>query len=81
MTNAFAKHLAECHPGREGQFKAFKFRVARTFRRSLVRQIWEAVKIHGSKATILLNSKAEWEQPVVERVVVTRDLPEGQGRR
>ena len=73
--------MAECHPGREGQVKAFQFRVARTYRRSLVRQIWEAVRIHGCKATIILNSKAEWEQPLVERVVVTRDLPEQQGRR
>ena len=35
---------------------AIKFKVARTFKSSLMRQIWEAVKIHGSKATIVLNS-------------------------
>ena len=51
---------------------AFKFKVARTFRSSL-RQIWEVVKIHGSKATIILNSKAEWMQPAIDRIVVTRE--------
>ena len=81
QSNAFAKHLTECHPGREGQVMAFQFKVARTFRRSLVRQVWEAVRIHGCEASIVLNSKAEWEQPVVERVVVIRDLPDRQVRR
>ena len=38
----------------------------------------EAVKIYGSQATIVLNSKAEWHQPSIDRVVVTRDLPERQ---
>ena len=52
---------------------AFQFKVARTFRSSLMRQIWEAVKIHGSKATIVLNSKAEWMQPAIDRIVVTRE--------
>ena len=64
---------------REGDWRCFQFKVARTFRKSLLRQIWEAVEIHGSKATIILNSKAEWHQPVVDRVVVTREPPEQQG--
>lgn len=45
---------------------------------SVLRQVAEAVKIYGSQATIVLNSKAEWHQPSVERVVITRDLPERQ---
>ena len=71
--NAFSKHLQEHHPAREGDKMAFQFKVARTFRSSLMRQIWEAVKIHGSKATIVLNSKAEWMQPAIDRIVVTRE--------
>ena len=49
----------------------------------MYRQVSEAVKIYGCKATIVLNSRAEWEQPSIDRVVVTRELPEhGQaGRR
>ena len=76
--NAFAKHLEEHHPDRIGDKMAFQFKVARTFRSSLMRQIWEAVKIHGSKATIVLNSKAEWMQPAIDRIVVTREPQEQQ---
>ena len=75
-SNAFAKHLAECHPTREGRVRAFRFEVVKTFRRSLARQIWEAVRIHGCRATVVLNSRAEWHQPLIERVVMTRNLPE-----
>ena len=77
--NAFAKHLAEHHPQREGDWRSFRFELARTFRKSLLRQIWEAVEIHGCDATIILNSRSEWHQPVVDRVVVTREPPEQQG--
>ena len=76
--NAFAKHLEDHHPERMGDTLAFRFKVARTFRSSLMRQIWEAVKIHGSKATIVLNSKAEWMQPAIDRIVVTREPQEQQ---
>ena len=77
--NAFDKHLAEHHPQREGDWRSFRFELARTFRKSLLRQIWEAVEIHGCDATIILNSRSEWHQPVVDRVVVTREPPEQQG--
>ena len=76
--NAFSKHLAEYHPLRERDFTSFKFEVTKTFRQPMVRQIWEAVSIHNSEASVVLNSKAEWEQPVVDRVVVTRELDERQ---
>ena len=75
QNNAFAKHLALQHPRSEGDFI---FKVLRTFRKSLVRQISEAVAIHGCMATVLLNSRSEWEQPMVDRVVVQRELPEEQ---
>ena len=52
--------------------------VLKTYRKSLYRQVAEAVKIYGSQATIVLNSKAEWHQPSIDRVMVTRDLPERQ---
>ena len=29
----------------------------------------------------MLNSKAEWEQPAVERLIVTRELPDQEERR
>ena len=76
QANAFAHHLSEYHPDRQGNISAFKFRVERTFRKALIRQIWEAIEIHGSGATIILNTKSEWEQPAIDRIVVERELPE-----
>ena len=55
--------------------KAFSFRVLRTFNKPLLRLIWEAVRIHGTDATFIMNSRAEWHQPAVDRVVVTREPP------
>ena len=78
QANAFAHHLAEHHPQRQGDIQAFKFKVERTFRKALMRQIWEAIEIHGSRATIILNSRSEWEQPAVGQIVVERELPERQ---
>ena len=59
----------------------FDFQVLRTFEKPLERQVAEAVAIQSCKADLVLNSKAEWEQPAVERLVVTRELPEQTGRR
>ena len=78
QANAFAHHLTEHHPERQGDILAFRFRIEKTFRKALIRQIWEAVRIHGSQATIILNSRSEWEQPAIERIVVDRGLPERQ---
>ena len=72
--NAFAKHLEIHHPGRMGDKRAFRFSVARTFKSSLMRQIWEAVRIYGSRANISLNSRSEWRQPAIDRIVVTREM-------
>ena len=74
-SNAFAKHLLEDHPTataleRQG---AISFKVLRTFEKHLERQVAGAVAIQ--------NCKAEWEQPAVERLIVTRDLPDQDERR
>ena len=53
--NGFAKHLAECHPAREGDTEAFKFTVERTFRKPMERQVSEAVGIHTCQANLVLN--------------------------
>ena len=76
LGNAFAKHLADHHQEREGDVRAFTFKVLKTFRSSLYRQVYEAVKIHGNTATIVLNSRSEWHQPLTERVVFTREVRE-----
>ena len=71
--NAFAKHLAEYHPANQGDTKALKFTVEKTFRKPMERQVLVAVANHSCSATLVLNSKSEWEQPVTERVVMTRE--------
>ena len=53
----------------------------RTFGKPLERQVAEAVAIQSCKADKLLNSKSEWEQPAVERLIVTRELPDQDERR
>ena len=60
---------------------AISFEVIRTFEKPLERQVAEAVAIQSCKADKLLNSKSEWEQPAVERLIVTRELPEQDERR
>ena len=72
VKNAFAKHLRLHHPEQEGNVRAFNITLEKTFRKPAPRLVSEAVCIHTSKAEILMNSKSEWEQPTVERVVATR---------
>ena len=83
LSNAFAKHLAEDHPEADAAQRknAINFEVLRTYEKPLERQVAEAVAIQTCKADKLLNSKAEWEQPAVERLVVTRELPDQEDRR
>ena len=78
LSNAFAKHLREDHhdADRSKVEDVVEFEVIRTFEKPLERQVAEAVFIHNCKADKLLNSKSEWEQPAIERLIVTRELPE-----
>ena len=72
--------MAEHHPNNIGDTKDFRFRVVRTFKSPLLRQIWEAVKIYENKADIVMSSKSEWHQPAVDRLVVTREIQTRQGK-
>ena len=82
-TNAFFKHLEIFHPGVQGGIANFDIQVQSIHKKSLTRQKTEAVKIQTSKATHLLNSKAEHRQPALLRVRMVRenddDIP-GRGR-
>ena len=82
LSNPFTKHIVEEHPDADlGQIATIiDFQVLRTFEKPLERQVAEAVAIQSCKADMVLNSKAEWEQPAVERLIVTRELPEQMGR-
>ena len=74
--NAFVKHLQLFHPENAGDPDSFKVRSHATFKKSLERQVNEGVNIVNSKADHLMNSKSEYHQPAVHRVMVTRQLEE-----
>ena len=59
------KHMRECHEGQEGNFRA---KVTHTNKDSLSRQIREGVMIRRSQRRVL-NTKSEWFQPPLFRVM------------
>ena len=63
----------------EGQVQTFKMRVLRCFTSCLDRLCNEAVRITESKAELVMNSKSEWHQAPIRRVVPTHGLQEEQG--
>ena len=72
-SSAFAKHLALYHPNEQGSIENFKIQVESVFKKPLTRQKTEAVKIQSSRATHIMNSKAEHRQPAMLRVRMTRE--------
>ena len=82
--NALWKHCLVAHGGEKVEFS---MKVVGTFQSCLVRQVNEGVRIKRSQAQ-LMNSKAEFHQHPVVRVVPTRGLQNepgevagGRGRR
>ena len=64
--NAFAKHLINFHPDKVGDTAAFKLKVESTHKKCLERQVSEGIHI--------VNSKSEYLQPAVRRVITTREV-------
>ena len=60
--------------GQAGNKEAFEFRLEEVHNKPLSRLCSESDFIHRSSSQIQMNSKAEWHQPAVPRVVVTREL-------
>ena len=58
----------------EGNQAAFKFNLVEIHSKPLPRLVSESCFIHKTEANIPMNSKAEWHQPMVARVVVTKEL-------
>ena len=87
--NALWKHCLVEHDGRKAEFSMKQTNV---FKTCLVRQVNEAVRIEMSKADSVMNSKAEFHQASLVRVVHVTGLledqeagadprqPEGRGR-
>ena len=69
-----AGHLEIHHPERKFDPSIFEFRVHSTTPKALERQTLEGVQIARSEADIILNSKSEFRQPAIHRVVTTREV-------
>ena len=74
VTNALAKHLEIHHPERKFDPSIFEFIVHSTTPKALERQTLEGVQISKSEADIILNSKSQFRQPAIHRVVTTREV-------
>ena len=70
VKNAFSKHLSIHHPDHLKDPSVFKLRVESTHSKCLDRQVKEGITIKNSKADIKMNSKAEYHQPSVRRVII-----------
>ena len=71
--NAFAKHLAAVHLENKGNLECNRFQVVNTYAKPLECQVAEAVAIYRSNANYIMNSKAEFMQPAMERVIVEQN--------
>ena len=74
--NALWKHCQIDHDGRTAEFS---MTVLRSHRTPLVRQVNEAVRIVISKAECIMNSKSEWHQAPLVRIIPVSGLQEDQG--
>ena len=70
------KHCLLAH---RGEKQSFVMKPLRSFNSPLQRQANEGVRITASKATILMNSKNEWHQAPIIRVVAASGLAGDQG--
>ena len=70
-SNALYKHYQLYH----GEVMVrFRLEMSGGFTKPMVRQINEAVRIANSKAGVVLNSKSEWHQSPLVRVVLTTGI-------
>ena len=75
--NALWKHCILEHESEEAEFS---MKVLDTFQSSMARQVNEGVRIKRSKADCLMNSKSEFHQHTVVRVVPMRGIQQEQGK-
>ena len=79
-TNSMAIHLTETHPEHQGDPDAIIFSVTNTGPKPLEREIREAVQIANTVPTMLMNSRAEYIRPVIQRLAPV-DLLDERDRR
>ena len=73
-SNGFAKHLQVFHPENTRDPSAFKIKVESNHSKCLERQVKEGYFISNSDADYVINSKSEYHQPSVRRVMTTREV-------
>ena len=78
--NCSSSCLKYKYPNEQGDIENFNITVEGVFKKPLTRQKTEAVKIRSSRATHIMNSKAEHRQPAMLRVRMTREN-DGEGGR
>ena len=66
--NSMSVHLSEHHPEYRGDPEAISFSVTNTGPKPLLRQVREAVKIANTPPTLIMNSRAEYIRPVIQRM-------------
>ena len=74
--NALWKHCLVVHDGIEAEFS---MTVVGIYRTPLVRQVSESVRIILTKADVVMNSKSEWHQAPLVRIIPMNGLQEEQG--
>ena len=74
--NALWKHCQVDHNGVRAEFSMTVVKIHRT---ALVRQVNEAVRIILSRADCIMNSKSEWHQAPLVRIIPVSGLQEEQG--
>ena len=67
---AVVKHMANCHPNTQW---SFKFDLHGSWKSSLERQVREAMLIDGTPREHLMNSKSEWGNNSIPRVIIGQD--------
>ena len=72
-SNAFAKHLAAVHLENKGNSECYRFQVVNTYAKPLEHPVAEAVAIYRSNADYVMNTKAEFMQPAMERVIIEQN--------
>ena len=78
--NSMAIHIAENHPDYRGDPTSIIFSVSKTGNKSLLRQTREAVQIANTNPAQLMNGRAEYIRPAIQRMAHVDLLDDNRGR-
>ena len=73
---AIVKHWLKDHPEKKPEYE---FKVMRSYRSSLERQIWESIFIDEENPEVRLNSRSEWGANKVPRLIIDPESRYKQG--